>query len=152
MDKVKVISKTSGWVAAIITVAYITAVWAATTDGPAGLEVSGRAGGIAIGGAVLGGVVSLVGWMIRAESRASSDRIAVDVSYAVAGAIHQSLNKVADRSVATSNDAIIEAMRDMLDGLRGEMQTLYLRARTQGMVEEAAQRSNVASIAGRRDT
>lgn len=144
----------SGAVALVLAVMYGTAVVAASKDGPAGLEVSSRFGGIMLSAMVLCAVVCAVGWMILAANRANSAKIADATAAAVMAGIQQSLNSVADRSVNRSNDAIIEAMREIADELRGEMQTMVLRARTQGMVEEAAQRGtgNVASIAGRRDT
>jgi hypothetical protein len=147
----------SGAIAAVVAVMYGTAVAAATMDGPHGMEVSSRFGAIALSAIVLSGLLSLQGWMIRAESRSSAKLIAAVVADVVAGAvaarIQQSLTRVADESVDKSSDAIIEAMRDIAEGLSGEMQTMVLRARTQGMVEEATQRAagNVASLAGRRD-
>lgn len=154
----KIIVRLSGATAAVVAVAYITMVAASGADGPAGLEVSARAGAIAVSVAVLGALIAVAGWLIRTENRASAqrdvrpvveqvvaaelkasgERIAAEVCLAVAGALDQRLHKVADQTAGRSHDNLVEVMREMAEDLRAQIQIGMARVHTQGMLDEAA--------------
>lgn len=150
----KIVMRGCGLLAGTVAVVYITTLWVAWADGPGGFEVSPRVGAIAASVAVLGGVLSVAGWMIRSESRASSSRIAAEVSITVAGVLEQRLHKVAERTAGQSSDRLVEVMHEIADGLRADVETWLDRAHTRGMIDEAGHRGNgtVASINARRDT
>lgn len=151
----KIVMRGCGLLAGTVAVVYITTLWVASIDGPAGFEVSARVGAIAASVAVLGGVLSVAGWMIRSESRASSSRIATEVSLTVAGVLEQRLHKVAETTAGRSHDSLVEVMHELTDGLRADVETWLGRAHTRGMVDEAGHRGgngSVASINSRRDT
>lgn len=151
----KIVMRGCGLVAGTVAVVYITTLWVAWADGPTGFEVPIGLGAIAASVAVLGGVLSVVGWMIRAESRASSTRIATEVSLTVAGVLEHRLHKVAETTAGRSHDSLVEVMHGLTDGLRADVETWLNRAHTRGMVDEAGHRpgsGNVASISSRRDT
>lgn len=142
-----------GLIAAAVALIYGTTLAVADADGPGGYEVSATAGALAVSVAVLCGVLSVVGWMIYANGKATSARIAADVSHAIAGVLDQRLHKVADQTADRSHDSLVQVMQEMADALRADFKVAAKRVHTQGMVDEANARlgDNVSSINGRRD-
>lgn len=145
----------SALVAGAAALIYATTLIVAGADGPTGYEVSGRAGAIAVSIVVLGVILAMVGWMIRAAHKESAAKIAAEVSYALVNVLDQRLTRVADRTADRSHDNLVEVMRELTEGLRADFVNYLERAETRGKILEADEqrrRGSVTSINGRRDT
>lgn len=173
MSAYRVVMRSCGAVAALGCVIYVMSIVFTRIDGPGGVEVPDQFGVVTVSITVLCAMVSLAGWMIRSDNKASARRdiqpliaaetdraareVAAEVTLAVAGVLEQQLVRCAERTAERSRTAVISAVRQMLDDQAEVIENAVSRAHTRGMIAaevngRANGGGNVASISSRRDT
>lgn len=139
-----------GLVAALTTVAYLTANIVAASDGPRGIEMSPSATVIAVVAIAAAVVLAAMAWMVEEANHRSAH---ADIDPVVAAAVERGckqlsahIDEVLAEAAQSYHSTSIAGIRTVLeDGVYDQIESGLSRAQRYGMVREATSRVNAAA-------